>query len=77
MDPNHSQVVSFVAIMLQSSAPDALSRAMCFAWDVATVEKSSRILSFSLKSDRSPEMLYISLENVGRQDSHTTTMSTV
>lgn len=66
---------SVVLFMLPSPAPDDLSWAMCFAWVVARVEKSRRILSLCLRSACSPEMLSLSLERVGRQDPHTTSIT--
>ena len=63
-----------MVVMLRSPAPDVLRREISFAWFVAIVEKSIRILSFCLRSALRPETLFLSFERVGRQDSHTASM---
>ena len=69
MEPVHGRVVLSVAIMLRSPATDVFRCVMSIAWVAATVEKSIRILS--MRSACRPETLSLSLESVGRQDSHT------
>ena len=71
IEPVHGKVVLSMAVMLRSPAPDVFRWPMSFAWFVATVERSIRILSLSLRSAFRPETLSLSFERVGRQDSHT------
>jgi len=71
MEPVHGRVVLSLAVMLQSPALDVFRWAMSFAWVAATVEKSMRILSLSMRSACRPETLSFSFDRVGRQDSHT------
>ena len=56
IEPTHGRVVLSVVVMLQSLAPDVVRWEISFAWVMATVEKSIRILSFSLRS-ASPSVL--------------------
>ena len=74
IEPVHGKVVLSMVVMLRSPAPDVLRWEISFAWFVATVEKSIRILSFCLRSAFRPETLSLSFERVGRQDSHTASM---
>ena len=76
--PVNGKVVLSMVVMLRSPAPDVLRWEISFAWVVATVEKSIRILSFCLRSAFrpetsafKPETLALSFERVGRHDSHT------
>ena len=71
IQPVRGKAVLSMVIMFWSPAPDVLRWEISFAWVVATVEKSIRILSLSLRSALRPEMLSLSFERVGRQDSHT------
>jgi len=68
MEPVHGRVVLSVAVML-------FRWVMSFAWVVATVEKSMRILSLLMTSGCRPETLSLSFESVGRRDSHTANIS--
>ena len=74
IEPVHGKVVLSMVVMLRSPALDVLRWVISFAWVVVTVEKSTRILSFCLRSAFRPETLSSSFERAGRQDSHTTSI---